>query len=145
MGAPLIHFFSFSLLTQVEGFSHLEIIASSSSHGSSSIGDSLNTYGSNSSSSSSSIDDGMQEMFANMDRQKQCASVVIVVANSFNMFNANELKEGVGHSMDLGVGVRDVLAIMQATPRSFKTSTNFTLAEFDKLALLIASTIVCHA
>jgi hypothetical protein len=41
MGAPLIQFFSFSLLIQVEGFSHLDITSSSSNHGSSSIGDSF--------------------------------------------------------------------------------------------------------
>jgi hypothetical protein len=61
------------------------------------------------------------------------------------MFNANELKEGDGHSMDLGVGVQNVFATMQATPRLFKTSTNFTLAKFDELVLLVAPTIVCHA
>jgi hypothetical protein len=34
-------------------------------------------------------------MFTNVDRQKQCAFVAIVVAtNSFDMFNANELEEG---------------------------------------------------
>jgi hypothetical protein len=43
------------------------------------------------------------------------------------------------------VGVWDVLAIMRAMPRLFKTLTNFTLAKFDKLALLVAPTIVHHA
>jgi len=60
MGAPFTHFFSLSLLTQVERFFHLEIMASSSNHGSSSMGDSCSICKSNSSSSSSSSDDGMQ-------------------------------------------------------------------------------------
>jgi hypothetical protein len=34
---------------------------------------------------------------------------------------------------------------MQTTPRLFNTLTNFTLAEFDKLALLMVPTIVRHA
>jgi hypothetical protein len=71
--------------------------------------------------------------------------VVVVVVNSFDMFNANELEEGAGHSMDSSVGVWDVFATMQATPRLFKTLTNFTLAKFDELALLMAPAIVRHA
>jgi hypothetical protein len=35
------------------------------------------------------------------------------------MLNANELEKGVGHSMDSNVGVWDVFATMQATPRLF--------------------------
>jgi hypothetical protein len=61
------------------------------------------------------------------------------------MFNANELEEGTCHLVDLGVGVRDVLATMWTTPRLFKTLTNFTLAKFDELALLVAPTIMRHA
>ncbi len=44
MGAPLTHFFSLSLLTQVEGFSCLEIIASFSNHGSSFTGDNSSIF-----------------------------------------------------------------------------------------------------
>jgi hypothetical protein len=48
-------------------------------------------------------------MFVNMDRQRQCAFAAIVVdANSFDMFNANELKEGTSHSMDSNVRVWNV-------------------------------------
>jgi hypothetical protein len=50
-----------------------------------------------------------------------------------------------GHSVDLGVGVWNVLATMQTTLGLFKTLTNFNLAKFDELALLVAPTIVCHA
>jgi hypothetical protein len=61
------------------------------------------------------------------------------------MFNANELKEGVGHSMDSSVGVWDVFSTIQATSSLFKTLTDFTLAEFDELTLLMTPTIVRHA
>jgi len=142
VGAPLIHFFSFSFLTQVEGF--LEIMVSSSSHGSSFIRDSFNISKSISFNSSSSSDDEMiHEMFVNMDKQKQCAFAYAIVANSSNMFNANELKEGTCHSLDLGVG--NVLATMQTTLGLFKILTNFILAEFDELSLLMGHTIVHHA
>ncbi len=68
-----------------------------------------------------------------MDRQRQCAFVVtIVVANSSNMFNANELKDDIGHSMDSNVGVQDVFAIMRTTLGLFKPLTNFILAKFDE-------------
>jgi hypothetical protein len=46
-----------------------------------------------------------------MDRQ--CAfAIAIVVTNSSTMFKGNELEKGLGHSIDLGVGVWDVLTIM---------------------------------
>jgi len=61
------------------------------------------------------------------------------------MFNANELEKNTNHSMDLVVKVRDVLATMQTTPGLFKTLTNFNLAKFDELALLVAFIIMCHA
>jgi hypothetical protein len=50
-------------------------------------------------------------MFANIDRQRQCA-FAIVVTNSSTIINGNELEKGSGHSMDLGVGVQDVLTTM---------------------------------
>jgi hypothetical protein len=31
--------------------------------------------------------------------------IIVVATNSFDMFNADELEEGVGHLMDLGVEV----------------------------------------
>ncbi len=80
-----------------------------------------------------------------MDIHKQCAFVIAFVdANSFNMFNPNELKEGVGHLMDSCVAIWDVFGTMWAT-RLFKTLTKFILVEFDELALLVAPTIVHHA
>jgi hypothetical protein len=45
--------------------------------------------------------------------------------------------------LDLGVG--DVLATMQTTLGLFKILTNFILAEFDELSLLMGHTIVHHA
>jgi hypothetical protein len=61
------------------------------------------------------------------------------------MFNTNDLEEGIGYLVDSSVGVRDVLATMRSTPGLFKTLTNFTWAKFDKLALLMAPTTMCHA
>ncbi len=81
------------------------------------------------------------KMFVNMDRQRQCAFAYAIVANSSNMFNANELKEGTCHSLDSSVGIWDVLVIMQTTLGLFKIWTNFVFAEFDKLALLVKHTI----
>lgn len=62
----------------------------------------------NSSNSSSSDNEMIQMMFVDMDRHRQFAT------SSFHMFHANELDKGVGQSMDLGVGVWDVLAIVGA-------------------------------
>ncbi len=81
-----------------------------------------------------------------MDKRKQCAfAAIVITTNSSDMFNADELEEGVGHSLDSSVGVQDVFVIMRATPGLFKTLTNFTLAKFDDLTLLMAPTIVFHA
>jgi hypothetical protein len=117
----------------------------SSSHGSSFTRDSFSISKSISSNSSSSSDDEMKhEMFVNMDRHRQWAFAYAIVANSSNMLNANELKEGTCHSLDLGVGVWDVLVTTQTT-LGFKILTNFILAEFDELALLMGHAIVHHA
>jgi predicted small metal-binding protein len=65
-------------------------MASSSSHGSSFMGDSF-------SFSSSGDDEILEPLFVHMDRQRQCVfACAIVVFNLFHMFNANELVEGVG-------------------------------------------------
>jgi hypothetical protein len=61
-------FFFLSFLTQVEEFFRLQIMASSSNHGYSFMGDSSNISKSNSFNFSSSSDNGMKEMFANMDK-----------------------------------------------------------------------------
>ncbi len=61
------------------------------------------------------------------------------------MFNDNELEEGVGLLVNLGVGIQDVFVTMQAMPRLLKTLTNFNLMEFDKLPTLVMPTIVSHA
>jgi hypothetical protein len=60
------------------------------------------------------------------------------------MFNANELEEG-GQSMYSSMGVQDVLTTMWVMLALFKTLTNFTLVEFNKLALLVVPTIARHA
>lgn len=40
-------------------------------------------------------------------------AITIVVVNSLNMFNTNELKESAIQLMDLGVGVQDVFIAIQ--------------------------------
>jgi hypothetical protein len=61
------------------------------------------------------------------------------------MFNANELEEGACQSLDLSVGVQDVLVNMWAMLRLFKTLTNFTFTKFDDLVALVVHTIVTPA
>jgi hypothetical protein len=95
-----------------------------------------------SSNFSSNVDEILEQLFVNMDTQRQCAfACVVVVTNSFNMFNANELEEGVGQLVDLGMGIRDVLIIVRATPGLFKILTDFTLVEFNELTTLMVATI----
>jgi hypothetical protein len=114
-------------------------MTSSLNHGFSSMGECY-------SSSSSSDDEILKQLFVDMDRQRQCAfACAIVVANLSDMFNDNELEEGVGMLVNLGVGIQDVFVTMQAMPRLLKTLTNFKLMEFDKLPTLVMPTIVGHA
>ncbi len=84
-------------------------------------------------------------MFVNMDRHRQCAFACAIVVNSSNLFDVDELKKGTCHSLDLGVGIWDVLVTMQTTLRLFKILTKFILAEFNELTLLMGHPIVHHA
>ncbi len=132
---PHIIFFHFTC----ERYFHLEIMASFSSHGFSSLGGGF-------SSSFSSDNEMLKQLFVNMDRQRQCAfACVLVAANSFQVFNANELNKGAGQWVDPCVGVQDVLIIMWAMPRLLKMLTNFTLVEFDKLTALVVPTTINNA
>jgi hypothetical protein len=117
----------FLFISLCERYFHLEIMASFSSHGFTSMWGGLSFF-------SSSDNEMLEQLFVNMDRQRQCAFArVFVVANSFQMFNANELNKGACQWVDPSVGVQDVFIIMWAMPRLFKMLTNFTLVEFDKL------------
>lgn len=99
------HLFFFSFLTRERVF-HLEAMASFSSHGFSFTKD-------NYISSSSSDDEIIQEMFANMNSKKQYVSVAtIVIANSYDIFNVNELQEDVGQSIDSSGGTKNMFVIM---------------------------------
>jgi hypothetical protein len=81
-----------------------------------------------------------------MDRQRQYVFVIIiVVANSSFMFNADELEEGMGQPMDSSMGIQDVFITMSTTLKLFKTLTNFNLVKFDELVLVVIPVIVCHA
>jgi hypothetical protein len=54
-------------------------------------------------------------------------------------------KKGQGQSIDMTIGVQDVLGIMQVTSTLFKTLTNFTLEELDELASQVVPTIKARA
>jgi hypothetical protein len=75
----------------------------------------------------------IQDMFVNMDWKKQ-----------FALFNINELEERINQWVNSCVEVQDVFITIQAIPWFFKTLTNFTLAKFDELVLLMVLTIAYH-
>jgi len=50
-------------------------------------------------------------------------------------FTSIELDEENGQSINLDVGVRDILVTMWATSGLFKSLTNFTLGKFEELVL----------
>jgi hypothetical protein len=57
-----------------------------------------------------------------------------MASNTNDLFNSHKMEERGGQFVDPTVGVQDVLGTMQATPALFKTLTNVTLEEFNKLA-----------
>ncbi len=82
-------------------------MASFSSHGSSSMGDSFKF-------SSLGDDEILEQLFVHMDRQRQCVfACAIVVFNLFHMFNANELEDNVGWLIDIGVDVEMCLILCE--------------------------------
>jgi hypothetical protein len=92
---PIYNFFHFTY----EMYFHLEIMASSSNHGSILMGNSF--------SFSSCDDEILEQFFMHMDRQRQCVfACAIVVFNLFHMFNANDLEEGASWLMDPSVEVK---------------------------------------
>lgn len=93
----------------------------------------------NSSSSSSGDYEMIHDMFVDMDKSKQYAFVIAIVAtNSFDMFNVNKLEEIIIGFMCKNWNVFITLWEMS---RLFKTLTNVILADFDELMLLVAPTI----
>jgi hypothetical protein len=68
--------------------------------------------------------------------------VAITYVNIGNYFTSAELDEESGQLVNPNVSVRE---IMQATLGLFKSVTNFTLGEFEKLAQLVVPTIIRHA
>jgi len=70
--------------------------------------------------------------------------ITIVASNSKYLFISLQIEEGVNQSMDLIIGVHDVLGIMWITLTLFKTLTNFTLEKFDELHSWIIPTIIAH-
>ncbi len=70
--------------------------------------------------------------------------VAIACVNIWEYFTLAELDEESGQSINPNVGVQDILATMRATPSLFKSFTNFTLGEFEKLAQLVIPILVNH-
>jgi len=87
-----------------------------------------------------------EEILEDMDEDNMVIFHCMAIAcNSHNFFTSHEIEEGVGQSMDVRVGVKDILTTMRATPHLFKSLTNFILVEFDELATLVVPTIFIHA
>ncbi len=59
---------------------------------------------------------------------------IIVATNSFHMFNVNELEDGMGQLVDLGVEVQDVFTIMWKTSKplnkNFKVKIKVLILKF---------------
>jgi len=86
-----------------------------------------------------------EEMFHRIHKQHEIVFIVTIASvDTFKLFNANEFKPSVEQLMDQNVSVYNVFTIMQATPSLFKTLTNFSLLEFDELAILVVLTIQAH-
>ncbi len=72
----------------------------------------------------------------------------LLQTHMFCLMGENYITGSTSHSFyffSLFTQVEGFIATMQATPRLFKTLTNFTLAEFDELTLLMTPTIMRHA
>jgi hypothetical protein len=67
-----------------------------------------------------------------------------MASNTNDLFNSHEMEDKRGQSTDPTVGVQYVLGTMQTTSTLFKTLTNFTLEEFDKLASQVVLAIRAH-
>ncbi len=77
----------------------------------------------------------MEEVLEDMDEEDMFIFHYMAVPyNSHEVFTSHEIEEGAGQSINLMVGVWNVLSTMRATPNLFKNLTNFTLVEFDELA-----------
>jgi hypothetical protein len=70
---------------------------------------------------------------------------MVITCNSHNFFTSHEIEEGAGQSMDVRIGVQNILTTMWATSHFSKSLTNFTLVEFDELPTLVVPTILAHA
>jgi len=81
-----------------------------------------------------------------LDTEHQIAvQAAITCVNTWEFFTPIKLKEVGGQFVDPNIGVRYVLVTMRATLCLFKSLTDFTLTEFEKLAQLVVPTIFVHA
>ncbi len=83
-------------------------------------------------SSSSSSD---KELLDEIDVKHQIVvQAIITCVNIWEFFTSMELEEGGGKSVDLNIGVWNILTTMWAMPSLFKSLTNFNLIKFEELA-----------
>jgi hypothetical protein len=93
--------------------------------------------------SSSSNND--EELLDDIDVEHQImVQATIACVNTWEFFTPMQLEEGCAQSVDLNIGVQNVLMTMQAMPSFFKSLTNFSLIEFEELAQLTIPTIIGH-
>ncbi len=99
----------------------------------------------NSDSFTSSSSDG--EIVEDMDEDDLAMFQMMDGNDNFSneFFLSHEMEEKTSQFVNPNVGVWDVPITMWATPTIFKTFTNFTMEEFDKLASLVVPTIITHA
>lgn len=91
-----------------------------------------------------------EELFEDMDEEEEDMVIfhcMVIACNLHNFFTSHEIVERIGqsHLWDPRVDVQNALATMQSTPHLFKTLTDFTLAKFDELVILMVPTISAHA
>jgi len=70
-----------------------------------------------------------KELLDEIDAKHQIAlQATIACVNAWELFTPMELEEGGGQSVDLNIGVRDILTTMQVTLGLFKSLANFNLS-----------------
>ena len=93
-------------------------------------------YGSNSS------DEDLEDMDVDI---KMMFHSMVATANAHHLFNNNEWEDDGQQSVNMRVGLWDLLAWLKETPGMFKTITNFTLPEFEELRSLVCPLIARNA
>ena len=91
---------------------------------------------------SDSSDEDLEDMDADI---KMMFQSMVASANAQYLFNNNEWEDDGQQSVNMRVGLRDLLAWLKETPSIFKTITNFTLPKFEELCSLVCPLIAGNA